>query len=140
MLSRPSGWPNHFGSGDVAEFDITAEISGNGSAALVGFTAYGGTVTFADHRRRGAGRRTARGRSGGSRIVAATGADRLGGRRTLQPTRHPLPENVNPVRIAADAFAPGVPHCDVLLCPDHAVWHEGSLMPVRYLLNGATVV
>jgi hypothetical protein len=44
-----------------------------------------------------------------------------------------------PVRIARNAFAPGIPARDVLLSPDHAVHVDGGLIPVRYLLNGATV-
>jgi hypothetical protein len=47
---------------------------------------------------------------------------------------------VLPVRIVADAFAPGVPSRDVRLSPDHAVLCAGVLIPVRYLLNGRTVV
>lgn len=44
-----------------------------------------------------------------------------------------------PVRIAADAFAPGQPLRDLLLSPDHAVLAGGGLIPARYLVNGATV-
>ena len=39
----------------------------------------------------------------------------------------------------AGAFAPGVPSRDVLLSPDHAVFVEGSLIPVRYLVNGRSI-
>ena len=62
------------------------------------------------------------------------------GRRRVDCTRHPRPWDVWPVRVAADAFGPGVPARDLFLSPDHAVYVDGVLMPVRYLINGATVV
>jgi hypothetical protein len=46
---------------------------------------------------------------------------------------------VQPICIAADAFAPGCPKRDLLLSPDHAVFAEGVLIPIRYLVNGTTV-
>ena len=69
------------------------------------------------------------------------------GRREIDCTAHPRPEDVWPVRIEPDAFAPGVPHRVLWLSPDHAVWvggdaasgAPGTLFPVRYLINGATV-
>ena len=62
------------------------------------------------------------------------------GRRTLDAARHPRPADVAPVRIRADAFGPGQPARDLLLSPDHAVFADGVLVPVRHLLNGATIV
>jgi len=44
-----------------------------------------------------------------------------------------------PVRIAAGAFGAGRPHADVLLSPDHSVLVDGVLVPVRHLVNGASV-
>jgi hypothetical protein len=61
------------------------------------------------------------------------------GRRSLDVARHPRPRDVAPVRVRADAFAPGRPRRDLLLSPDHAVQVDGALIPVRYLLNGATI-
>jgi hypothetical protein len=46
---------------------------------------------------------------------------------------------VHPVRVRAGAFADGLPARDLLLSPDHAVFADGGLIPVRYLLNGVTV-
>jgi hypothetical protein len=43
------------------------------------------------------------------------------------------------VRVRAGAFGSGAPHRDLLLSPDHAVQIDGVLIPVRYLINGATV-
>ena len=62
------------------------------------------------------------------------------GRRRVSLARHPRPWDVNPVRIATDAFGPGLPVRDLVLSPDHAVFHAGRLIPVRYLVNGATIV
>ncbi len=61
------------------------------------------------------------------------------GHRRLDCRRHPRPQDVLPVRVAADAFGLGRPARDVLLSPDHAVFVDDVLIPVRYLLNGATV-
>ncbi len=61
------------------------------------------------------------------------------GRRTVAVTRHPRPWDVAPVRVRADAFAPGQPHRDLMLSPDHAVQVGDALIPIRYLLNGATI-
>ena len=43
------------------------------------------------------------------------------------------------VRVRAGAFGPGLPHRDLVLSPDHAVFSDGVLIPVRYLINGVTV-
>ena len=61
------------------------------------------------------------------------------GRTTVALARHPRPWDVAPVRIRADALAPGKPGSDLLLSPDHAVLVGGALIPVRYLMNGATI-
>ena len=47
--------------------------------------------------------------------------------------------DVWPVHVAAHAFGMGRPARDVLLSPDHAVFCDGVLIPVRYLVNDATV-
>ena len=62
------------------------------------------------------------------------------GHRTVDCSRHPRPRDVMPVRVMADAFGSGQPSGELLLSPDHAVFIDGVLIPVRYLLNGATVV
>lgn len=61
------------------------------------------------------------------------------GHRRLDCRRHPRPVDVWPVRIVAHAFGLGRPRQDLRLSPDHAVSIEGVLIPIRYLLNGATV-
>ena len=62
------------------------------------------------------------------------------GSRTLPLARHPRPHDVMPVRVQAAAFGPGHPVRDLWLSPDHAVHSDGVLIPVRYLLNGASIV
>ena len=61
------------------------------------------------------------------------------GHRRLRCARHPRPADVMPVRVAAHAFGEGRPERDLVLSPDHAVFIDGMLIPVRYLLNGATM-
>ena len=69
------------------------------------------------------------------------------GWRRVTLDRHPTPEAVTPIRVAAHALGPGLPHRDLRLSPDHAIYVGaagggaalGSLIPVRYLLNGASI-
>ena len=63
----------------------------------------------------------------------------LGHRRT-NCSNHPRPGTVWPVRIMAGAFADGAPHDDLYLSPDHAVFVDGVLIPVRHLINGISIV
>lgn len=62
------------------------------------------------------------------------------GHRHLDCRHHPRPWDVLPVRVAQGAFAPGLPRRALTLSPDHAVFVDGVLIPVRYLINGATIV
>ncbi len=78
----------------------------------------------------------------GDRVMLAEGGSAAIvwlGRRRIDVARHPRPADVRPVRIAADAFGLGRPHRTLRLSPDHAVFVDGVLIPVRYLLNDATV-
>ena len=61
------------------------------------------------------------------------------GHRRVDCRRHPRPENVWPVRVAAGAFGEGVPRRDLFLSPDHSVHVAGVLVPIRYLINDATI-
>jgi hypothetical protein len=61
------------------------------------------------------------------------------GHRLVNCQKHPRPETVWPVRVAPDAFGPGMPARPLLLSPDHAVWVQGALIPIRYLVNGASI-
>jgi hypothetical protein len=71
---------------------------------------------------------------GGSVPVVWIGHRRVGCR------RHPRPHEVWPVRVRAGAFADDMPAHDVLLSPDHAVYVDEVLIPVRCLVNGFTIV
>jgi hypothetical protein len=62
------------------------------------------------------------------------------GRRTLDCRRHPDPDRVRPVRIARHAFGMNRPCRAVLLSPDHAVFVEDVMIPVKFLINGTTIV
>lgn len=61
------------------------------------------------------------------------------GHRTVDCAAHPRPRQVWPVRIAAHAFGRGLPARDVFLSPDHAVYVDGVLIPVKHLVNDSTV-
>jgi autotransporter passenger strand-loop-strand repeat protein len=62
------------------------------------------------------------------------------GRREVDCTRHAKPRQVWPVRVAAGAFGPGQPHTDLFLSPDHAVYVNEVLIPIRRLVNASTIV
>jgi hypothetical protein len=53
--------------------------------------------------------------------------------------RHPDPRCIWPVRISKGAFG-AVPRRDLMLSPDHALYVEDVLIPVKYLVNGTTIV
>jgi hypothetical protein len=61
------------------------------------------------------------------------------GHRRIDCRHHARPQDVHPVRVAAHAFGLDRPARGVLLSPDHAVLVDGVLIPVRYLLNDATL-
>jgi hypothetical protein len=62
------------------------------------------------------------------------------GRRRIDLTAHPRPETVAPIRIRRGAFAEAMPHTDLLLSPDHAIFVDGKLICARQLVNGTTIV
>jgi hypothetical protein len=61
------------------------------------------------------------------------------GYRQVACDQHPRPDRVWPVCVRAGAFGPRMPARDLFLSPDHAVFVEGVLIPVRHLVNGSTV-
>ena len=61
------------------------------------------------------------------------------GRRRIDLTAHPRPETVAPVRIRRGAFADNMPHSDLLVSPDHAIFVDGKLICARQLVNGTTI-
>ncbi len=68
-----------------------------------------------------------------------SGAVRWLGYRRIDCGAHPRPWEVWPIRVRAGAFAPDVPRRSLLLSPDHAVYVDGVLIPVRYLVNGVSI-
>ena len=62
------------------------------------------------------------------------------GHRDVDCAGHPQPRKVWPVRIAAGAFGPGRPGSDLFLSPDHAVYVNEVLIPVRHLINASSIV
>jgi collagen type I/II/III/V/XI/XXIV/XXVII alpha len=78
----------------------------------------------------------------GDRLITADGACEpvvWVGRREVNCARHPKPETVWPVRVRAGAFGEHVPVRDLYLSPDHAVFVNGVLVPVRLLINGSGI-
>jgi len=61
------------------------------------------------------------------------------GHRRIDCRRHPDPSKVRPVRIAAGTFGGAFPSRDLLLSPAHAIFADGVLTPVKYLINGRTI-
>jgi hypothetical protein len=61
------------------------------------------------------------------------------GRREVDCARHPQPTKVWPVRVATGAFGPGRPHRELFLSPDHAVYSNDVLIPIKRLINGSTI-
>jgi hypothetical protein len=61
------------------------------------------------------------------------------GHRRIGLTGHGRPETVAPIRIQRDAFADGMPHRDLLVSPDHAIFVDGKLICARQLVNGTTI-
>jgi collagen type I alpha len=62
------------------------------------------------------------------------------GCREVDCKRHPTPEKVWPVRIAPNTFGPGQPRRILLLSPDHAIWVDEVLIPVKHLIDGRRIV
>ena len=61
------------------------------------------------------------------------------GQRAVNCARHPNPETVWPVRVSAGAFGENVPVRDLYLSPDHAVFVNDVLVPVKLLINGTSI-
>jgi hypothetical protein len=61
------------------------------------------------------------------------------GQRRIDCRRHAAPDLIRPIRIQAGAFGPDCPSRDLHLSPDHAVFAEDVLIPIKFLINGSTV-
>lgn len=79
----------------------------------------------------------------GDLVLAAAGRlapVRWIGRRLVDLARHPRPADIMPVRVRRGAFGGCLPWRDLVLSPDHAVLVRGALIPIRHLVNGASIV
>jgi hypothetical protein len=78
----------------------------------------------------------------GDCVVTVTGesrAIRWIGHRHVTVSRHAQPEDVRPVRVPAHAFGPNLPARDLILSPDHALFAEGVLVPVKHLIGAGGI-
>jgi hypothetical protein len=78
----------------------------------------------------------------GNRVVTYDGAVEPVvwiGQRAVHCARHPKPEMVWPVRIQRGAFGESAPVRDLYLSPDHAVFVNDVLVPVKLLINGTSI-
>src|SRR6266478_9272051 len=51
----------------------------------------------------------------------------------------PWQASVTPIRVARAAIGDRAPHRDLYLSPEHCVFFNEALIPVRYLINGTTI-
>jgi hypothetical protein len=81
-------------------------------------------------------------RVGDAVVLATGGTSKITwiGRRRVDCRRHPMPESAQPICIAPGAFADFQPRRRLLLSPEHCVYVKDSLIPVRLLINGSSVV
>ena len=61
------------------------------------------------------------------------------GYRSIDCSRQPDPRAVWPVLVRTGAFGELMPHRDLFLSPDHAVFVDDVLIPIRLLINGTTI-
>ncbi|WP_375466175.1 Hint domain-containing protein [uncultured Methylobacterium sp.] len=65
------------------------------------------------------------------------------GHRTMEPRRHPRPEDAQPIRIRAHALGDNHPARDLLISPRHSIALDvlgEVLIPAAALINGSTIV
>jgi hypothetical protein len=78
----------------------------------------------------------------GEAVITLTGDDmkiKWIGRRTLDLTRHPRPENSQPVCFEVECFGVNGPRRALCLSPDHAIYIQGKLIPAKALVNGVNI-
>ncbi len=78
----------------------------------------------------------------GDRVVLARGGEReivWIGRRRVRIDAFERPELQRPVRVRAGALGGGLPHRDLVVSPDHALFLEGVLVPAGLLVDGSRI-
>ena len=78
----------------------------------------------------------------GDEVLTVSGAARSIrwiGHRRIDLRRHPDKRRVMPIRIVPHAFGEGRPRRALILSPDHAVFVENVLIPIKYLVDGVSV-
>jgi collagen type I alpha len=80
-------------------------------------------------------------RSGGLVITAGGNARtiRRVGRRRMYFRLQPEPARFRPIHVQAGTFGPGLPQQDLFLSPDHAIYSDGVLVPIKHLINGRRI-
>jgi hypothetical protein len=81
----------------------------------------------------------------GDLVVAAHGGAPLQpvvwlGRTRVNVARQADLTKVAPILIKAGALADGVPHRDLRVSPEHAMFLDGRLVPAKHLVNGTSIV
>jgi collagen type I alpha len=79
----------------------------------------------------------------GGMVIAADGnarSIRWVGRRRVYFRLQPDPARFLPIRIPAGTFGPDLPRRDLFLSPDHAIYSDGVLIPIKHLINGRSIV
>jgi hypothetical protein len=61
------------------------------------------------------------------------------GRRVIDPRALANPADALPVRIARSAFGEDSPRRDLFLSPDHSIYYDHALVPVKLLVNGSSI-
>jgi hypothetical protein len=62
------------------------------------------------------------------------------GHRRLDLRRHPDPQNTHPIRFRVGSMGDNLPHCDLLVSPNHRMRVDDTLVTAIELVNGATIV
>jgi hypothetical protein len=110
-------------NGDLGVTEVTCFVAGTRIATIAGEVAVEALKT-------------------GDRVLTMSGPSRPVrwiGYRHLDLTRHPVPDRVRPIRIRRGAFADNVPRRDLFLSPDHAVFVDDVLIPIKRLINGTSI-
>jgi hypothetical protein len=61
------------------------------------------------------------------------------GTRHIECCGEAAPETVWPIRVSPGAFSEGQPYWPLMLSPEHAVFIDGALIPIRLLANGTSI-